>query len=101
MFFYFSILLYKLERVLIKLLNYKVWKSRRMISNKSINLYLQSLIHYDIIIHASKPDNRCYRDVGEESPSSAGQGCWITPSGGNSKESATEIYRQRHRKVYW
>lgn len=28
---------------------------------------------------------------GEESPSSVGQGCWITPSGGDSKESATEI----------
>ena len=22
-------------------------------------------------------------------------GCWVTPSGGNSKESATDIYRQR------
>lgn len=23
-------------------------------------------------------------------------GCWVTPSGGDSKESATERYRQRH-----
>ncbi len=29
----------------------------------------------------------------EESPSSAGQKCWITPSEGDFKESATERYR--------
>ena len=31
--------------------------------------------------------------TGEESPSSIGQGCWVTPSEGDFKESATEIYR--------
>lgn len=31
--------------------------------------------------------------AGEESPSSIGQGCQVTPGGGDSKESATEIYR--------
>ena len=31
--------------------------------------------------------------VREESPSSIGQGCKVTPCGGNSKDSATEIYR--------
>jgi hypothetical protein len=35
----------------------------------------------------------CMQYLGEESPSSIGQGCWVTPSGGDSKESATEIYR--------
>jgi len=30
-------------------------------------------------------------NCGEESPSSTGQECWVTPSGGDSKESATEI----------
>jgi len=29
----------------------------------------------------------------EESPSSTGQECWITPSEGDFKESATERYR--------
>lgn len=29
----------------------------------------------------------------EESPSSTGQGCQVTPGGGDSKDSATEIYR--------
>lgn len=39
----------------------------------------------------SKSDNRMLSH--EESPSSVGQGCWITPSRGNPKDSATEIYR--------
>jgi hypothetical protein len=30
---------------------------------------------------------------GEESPSSTGQGCRVTPGGGDSKESATEKNR--------
>jgi len=30
----------------------------------------------------------------EESPCSKGQRCWITSSGGDPKESATERYRQ-------
>jgi len=30
----------------------------------------------------------------EESPCSKGQGCWITSSGGDPKDSATERYRQ-------
>jgi len=29
----------------------------------------------------------------EESPSTIGQECWVTPSGGDFKESATEINR--------
>ncbi len=29
----------------------------------------------------------------EESPSSPGQWCWVTPSRGDSKDSATERYR--------
>jgi len=32
--------------------------------------------------------------VSEESPGSVGQGCRVTPGGGNSKESATENYRR-------
>jgi hypothetical protein len=35
----------------------------------------------------------CMQYCGEESPSSIGQGCWVTPSEGDFKESATEIYR--------
>ncbi len=31
---------------------------------------------------------------GEESPSTVGQGRRVTPGGGDSKESATEIYRE-------
>jgi len=31
----------------------------------------------------------------EESPSSVGGGCWVIPSGGDSKDSATERYRQK------
>ena len=31
--------------------------------------------------------------VREESPGSIGRGCWVTPSEGDFKESATEIYR--------
>ena len=60
---------------------------------KHPKIYLIFKLYYDIIILASKPDNRCRRNTGEESPSSIGQGCWVTPSGGDSKESATEIYR--------
>ena len=29
----------------------------------------------------------------EESPGTVGQECWVTPSEGDFKESATEIYR--------
>lgn len=29
----------------------------------------------------------------EESPGTIGQGCWVTPSEGDFKESATERYR--------
>ena len=32
-------------------------------------------------------------DSAEESPGSIGQRCWVTPSEGDFKESATEIYR--------
>ncbi len=39
----------------------------------------------------SKLNNRAINC--EESPGSIGQGRWITPSGGDSKESATEINR--------
>ena len=33
----------------------------------------------------------------EESPGSIEQGCWVIPSGGDFKESATEIDRHRLR----
>ena len=45
----------------------------------------------------SKPDDRgvlIYDQDGEESPSSAGQGCLITSGEGDFRESATEIYRR-------
>ena len=34
---------------------------------------------------------------GEESPGSTGQGCWVTPRGGDPTDSATETYRGGHR----
>ena len=58
-----------------------------------IKIYLIFLGYYDIIVLTSKPDNRCCRNTGEESPSSIGQGCWVTPGEGDFKESATEKYR--------
>jgi len=61
--------------------------------NCEIEISSTNRSNYDNIIIASKPDNRCCRNTGEESPSSIGQGCWLTTSGGDSKESATEIYR--------
>lgn len=43
----------------------------------------------------SKLDDRsCYK-ADEESPSSAGQECWVIPSEGDFKESATERYRAK------
>ena len=36
---------------------------------------------------------RCRKTAGEESPGFIGQGCRLTAGGGNSKDSATEIYR--------
>ena len=36
----------------------------------------------------------CRFAAGEESPSTTGQGRRVTPGGGDSKESATEIYRE-------
>ena len=42
---------------------------------------------------ASKPDNRCC--ICRRGKSELHRaGCWVTPSGGDSKESATEIDRQ-------
>jgi hypothetical protein len=40
----------------------------------------------------SKPDDRVCSDAYEESPGS--RGCRVTPGGGDSKDSATEIYRE-------
>ena len=36
--------------------------------------------------------------AGEESPGFIGQGCWLTTSGGDSKDSATEINRHFYGK---
>ena len=42
------------------------------------------------ILLLSKPDD-CGRISHEESPGFIGQGCRVTPGGGDSKDSATEI----------
>ena len=48
---------------------------------------------YDIIYLASKPDNRCC-DIHRRGKSELHRAwCWVTPSGGDSKDSATEINR--------
>lgn len=39
------------------------------------------------------------RVFNEESPCTIEQGCWVTPSGGDSKDSATERYRQALNKL--
>ena len=59
-----------------------------------LKINLIFIYSYDIIILASKPDNRCRTLYGRGKSELHRAGCWVIPSGGDSKESATEIYRQ-------
>lgn len=64
----------------------------------AINLNcIKSLLQNEIICGnmnlASKPDNRCW-EIRRGKSELHRAGCWVTPSGGDSKESATERYRR-------
>ena len=56
-----------------------------------LQLILSILKKIFLNLLASRPDDRDLFDRGKSGLRRAG--CWVTPSGGDSKESATEIYR--------